>query len=74
MEVTVRPGGGVIGDATNALGGIGDTLQARQANIDLGYLGDLAEASLYNDDTQIREVRYKEEPGEQGYRVHFWVL
>src|SRR5437868_490119 len=74
MEVTVRPGGGVVGDATNALGGIGDTLQARRSNIDLTYLGDLAQAFLYNDDTQIREVRYREEAGEQGYFVRFWAL
>jgi hypothetical protein len=52
MDVIVRPGGAVVGDATNALGGIGDTLQARRSNIDLTYLGNLAEAFLYDDDAQ----------------------
>lgn len=74
MDVTVWPGGAVVGDATNALGGIGDTLQARRSNIDLTYLGVLANAFLYDDDTQIREVRYREEPGEQGYLVRLWLL
>jgi hypothetical protein len=74
MDVTVRPGGAVVGDATNALGGIGDTLQARRSNIDLTYLGKLGDAFLYDDDTQIREVRYREERGEQGYIVRLWVL
>jgi hypothetical protein len=74
MDVTVRSGGAVVGDATNALGGIGDTLQARRSNIDLTYLGKLGDAFLYDDDTQIRNVRYREEPGEQGYVVSLWVL
>ena len=74
MDVIVRPGDGVVGEATNALGGRGDTLQARRSNIDLTYLGKLAEAFLYDDDAQIREVRYREEAGEQRYVVRLWTL
>ena len=61
-------------DATNALGGVGDNLQARRTNIDLSYLGRLANTYLFQDDTQIRDVRYREEPGELGYRLGFWTL
>lgn len=77
MDVTVRPErpiGPASGDVTNALGGIGDTLQANRVGVDLAYLGELSDAVLYYDDSQIREVRYREEPGEAGYTVRFWVL
>lgn len=74
MTVTVRPVGAAVGDATNALGGIGDTLQARRTNIDLSYLGELADAVLFADDAQIREVVYREEAGPVGYTLRFWVL
>ena len=74
MRVVVRPVGGSVGDATNALGGIADTLQARRPNIDLSYLGVLRDAFLYADDAQIREVSYREEPGETGYTLRFWEL
>lgn len=74
MELTVRPQGGVSGDATNTLGGVGDTLQSIRRNIDLTYLGELADAFLYEDDKQIREAHYIEEPGEMGYKVRFWEL
>ena len=74
MEVVIRPIGAAVGDATNALGGIGDSLQSRRVNIDLSYLGELADAFLYQDDAQIREVVYREEKGELGYRIRFWAL
>jgi hypothetical protein len=74
MEVTVRPIGASVGDATNALGGIGDSLQSRRSNIDLTYLGELAHAFLYEDDVQIREVIYREEPGPLGYMLRLWAL
>ncbi|HWF50099.1 MAG TPA: hypothetical protein VG294_05565 [Solirubrobacteraceae bacterium] len=74
MELVIRPVGGLVGDATNALGGIGDSLQGRRTNIDLTYLGALAEAFLFADDAQIREVHYREETGELGYRLRFWLL
>ncbi|MGO9793747.1 MAG: hypothetical protein ACLP8S_30755 [Solirubrobacteraceae bacterium] len=74
MELIVSPVGAAVGDATNALGGVGDSLQARRTNIDLSYLGHLADAFLFQDDAQIRDVRYREEPGELGYRLGFWTL
>lgn len=74
MELVVRPPGAAVGDATNALGGVGDSLQSRRVNIDLSYLGELADAFLYQDDTQIREVAYREEAGKPGYRLRFWAL
>ena len=74
MDLLVRPVGAAVGDATNALGGVGDSLQSRRVNIDLSYLGELADAFLFDDDGQIREVRYHEEPGKLGYRLCFWTL
>ncbi len=66
---------GIPGDATNYLGGIADVLQANRTNADLLHLGDLAQASLYYDDSQIREVRYCVERGNiPGYRLRVWVL
>jgi hypothetical protein len=32
-------------------------------------MGELADAFLFDDDGQIREVRYHEEPGKLGYRL-----
>lgn len=74
MDVTMRPVGGLAGDVTNALGGIGDTLQTNRVNVDLAYLGELADAFIYDDDKQIREVRFRESPGQAGYTVRFWRL
>jgi hypothetical protein len=70
----VRPAVPAAGDATNTLGGIGDALQSNRVNVDLSYLGDLANAFLYDDDPQIREVRYREGPGAIGYTVRLWAL
>jgi hypothetical protein len=64
MELVVRPVGASLGDATNALGGVADTLQGRRLNLDLSYLGELADAFLFDDDTQICHVIYREEPGQ----------
>ena len=33
-----------------------------------------ADAFLFADDAQIREVHYREEIGELGYRLQFWLL
>jgi hypothetical protein len=75
MGLVVRTPGAAIGDATNALGGVGGSPQARRVNLDLTYLGELADAFLYDDDdAQIRKVVYREEAGELGYRVRFWAL
>jgi hypothetical protein len=74
MELVVAPVGAAVGDATDALGAVGDTLQARRVNLDLTYLAELADAFLYEDDAQIREVHYREADGELGYSLCFWTL
>ena len=73
--VVVEASDSFRGDAINYLGGVADVLQANRRNANLSHLGDLAQASLYYDDRQIREVRYSVEEGDfQGYRVRVWVL
>lgn len=69
LDVVTRSPGG---DATNILGGIADVLEnkpirAHRAAID--HLGDLAGVWLYQDDKQIKQVTYREEPGESSYTV-----
>ena len=64
-----------LGDATNYLGGVAGVLQVNRVNADLSHLGDLATASLYYDDSQIREVRYRVERSDApGHRLRVWVL
>lgn len=41
------------------LGGIGDVLQARATGADIAYLGSLAFVACFQDDAQIREIRYR---------------
>ena len=66
---------GFPGDALNYLGGVADVLQANRRNTNLSHLGELAQASLYIDDRQIREVRYSVvEAVNQFYRVRVWIL
>lgn len=60
------------GDATNILGGIADVLEnkpirAHRSSID--HLGDLATVCLYQDDKQIKEITYRELPGDPSYTV-----
>ena len=45
------------GDALNFLGGVGDVLQRKVPEI-AGHLGPLADVVLYQDDRQIRRVRF----------------
>jgi predicted RNA-binding Zn ribbon-like protein len=45
------------GDALNFLGGVGDVLQRKPPDL-AGHLGMLADLALYNDDRQIRRVRF----------------
>ena len=62
-------------DATNWLGGVADVLQYSRANVDPSIFGDLAGVSLYFDDGQIEEIRYRKEQGKAAsYRVRLWVL
>lgn len=69
LEVITRSPGG---DATNILGGIADVLEnkpvrAHRSSID--HLSDLAAVWLYQDDKQIKQIAYREEPGESSYTV-----
>ena len=62
-------------DATNSLGGIGDVLQEKRQRGSLDHLGELASVSLFKDDSQIREVSYREERAdESSYRLRLWPL
>jgi hypothetical protein len=52
------------GDATNYLGGIADALEVKRHRIktsgSLDHLGYRQEVGLYGNDSQIKEVRYRE--------------
>jgi hypothetical protein len=65
MEVEARaPAGQQLGDATNYLGGIADALEVKRYRIktsgSLDHLGYRKEVGLYDNDSQIKEVRYRE--------------
>jgi predicted RNA-binding Zn ribbon-like protein len=45
------------GDALNFLGGVGDALQRKPLNV-AGHLGPIAELAIYENDRQIRRVRF----------------
>ncbi len=58
------------GDAPNYLGGVGDVLQQARRNLpsDAGVY-------LFRDDSQIREIHYRQEPSDSPhYRVRLWKL
>ena len=60
------------GDAANIVGGIADVLEdkpSRHYRSSIDHLGDLAAVWLYRDDNQIKEITYREEPGECSYAV-----
>lgn len=62
-------------DATNYLGGIGDVLEVKSRRGALEHLGDLSRVALYENDRQIREVRYTVvHASEPTYRVRIWQL
>lgn len=60
------------GDAANIIGGIADVLEnkpVRSHRSSIDHLGDLATVWLYQDDKQIKQISYREEPGESSYTV-----
>jgi hypothetical protein len=71
MEVVLHaPPGTVPGDATNYLGGIADVLEQKSHRVAIDHLGELAQVWLYRNDSQIKQVSYKElAAGQAGYRV-----
>lgn len=61
-----------MGDAANIVGGIADVLEdkpGRYYRAAMDHLGDLMAVWLYHDDNQIKQITYREEPGEPGYSV-----
>jgi hypothetical protein len=60
------------GDAANIIGGIADVLEdklSKSYRSAIDHLGDLAAVWLYRNDNQIKQIEYREEVGETGYRV-----
>ena len=75
LELVVTGPSDAPADATNSLGGIGDVLQEKKRRGSLDHLGSLADISLFADDGQIREVKYREERAEESrYRLRLWAL
>jgi hypothetical protein len=69
LEVITRS---PAGDAANIVGGIADVLEnkpIRSHRSSIDHLGDLATVWLYQDDKQIKQIIYREEPGESSYTV-----
>jgi len=62
-------------DATNYLGGVGDTLENKIRRGQINHLGDLAQIHLNENDSQIKEVHYfTEEAPESSYALSLWSL
>lgn len=60
------------GDAANIVSGIADVLEnkpIRSHRSSIDHWGDLATVWLYRDDEQIKQITYREEPGECSYTV-----
>lgn len=78
MEVTVyAPDGMMLPDATNLLGGISDTLQARKPHVrrPLDHLGELAAVHLYDEDANINQIAYQRKAAlEPRYTVRFTAI
>jgi hypothetical protein len=73
LEVVLKAPTQPPSDATNYLGGIGDTLEAKGRRGNLDHLGDLAFVALYPNDRQIQEVRYVwVRAPENRYHVRVW--
>jgi hypothetical protein len=71
MDVVLRsPAGKNPADATNYLGGIADVLEEKSQRGPLAHLDKLAEVHLYGNDSQIKQITYREiESAETGYTV-----
>ncbi|BBY05413.1 hypothetical protein MNVI_07310 [Mycobacterium noviomagense] len=57
------------GDAANIVGGIADVLENKSHRSSIEHLGDLAAVWLYRNDKQIKQITYRENPGECSYTV-----
>lgn len=77
LELVVSGRAALVGgaDPANYIGGVCDVLQAKRRNVKPSWLGELAGHALYEDDSQVREIHYREDtsaPG--GYHVRIWTL
>jgi hypothetical protein len=73
LEVVLYSAAEPRSDATNYLGGIGDVLESKGHRGNLEHLGDLVAVALYDNDRQIREVRFRpERSASDHYTVRLW--
>jgi hypothetical protein len=73
--VLYAPPTGVPGDATNYLGGIADVLEQKSHRAGIEHLGELAQVRLYRNDSQIKQVSYREVAAERaGYHISVRLL
>ena len=62
-------------DPANHIGGVCDVLQAERRNVPPTWLGELAGHALYENDSQVREIHYREDSlAPAGYQVRIWRL
>ncbi len=75
LVVSKRDALGGRADPANYIGGVCDVLQADRQGIRPSWLGELAGHALYENDSQVREIHYREESLAQGgYYVRVWKL
>jgi hypothetical protein len=75
LDVVLFDDGSDRGDATNYLGGIGDTLEDKARRGPLDHLGTLVAVHVYRNDRQIREVHFRTERSERAtYVVRVYAL
>lgn len=77
LELVVSRRAALVGgaDPANYIGGVCDVLQAERPGVQPSWLGELAGHALYENDSQVREIHYREDssaPG--GYQVRIWKL
>ena len=62
-------------DPANYIGGVCDVLQAERQGVEPSWLGELAGHALYENDSQVREIHYREDSlASAGYLVRIWRL
>lgn len=62
-------------DPANYIGGVCDVLEAERQNVPPSWLGELARHALYENDSQVREIHYREDPAAPGgYQLRIWKL
>ena len=77
LELVVSRRAAVDGraDPANYVGGVCDVLQAERQGVQPSWLGELAGHALYENDSQVREIHYREDSlAPVGYEVRIWKL